>query len=111
LTKRVADMTEEEYERHRQGRLRRRREKQQALFSMFDYTCQNCGIIEETLGFFEFHHKDPHNKDKEVGSMLNSASFETVLKEVEKCIMLCPNCHKREHLKENMTLSELRSTR
>lgn len=111
MTKKVAEMDDEEYERHRQGRLRRRKEKQEALFSMFDYTCQICGLVEKKTGFFEFHHKEPHNKDREVGSMLNSASFDKVLKEVEKCIMVCPNCHKREHLKENMTLSELRSTR
>jgi predicted HNH restriction endonuclease len=111
LTKPVSEMTDEEYERHRAGRERRRKAKQHALLSMFDYTCQVCGLREDTLGFFEFHHKDPSQKDREVGSMLNSASFEKVLDEVEKCIMVCPNCHKREHLKETMTLSELRRTR
>ena len=111
MTKKVSEMSDEEYERHRQGRLRRRRAKQTALFSMFDFTCQHCGLREEALGFFEFHHIDPKNKDKEVGQMLNSASFDKVLEEVEKCVMLCPNCHKREHLKEGMTLTELRETR
>ncbi len=111
MTKPVSEMDDEEYARHRDGRLRRRKAKQNALLSMFDYKCNNCGLVEHTLGFFEFHHRDPKEKDREVGSMLNSASFEKVLEEVEKCDMLCPNCHKREHLKENMTLSELRSTR
>lgn len=111
MTKRVSEMSPEEYERHRKGRLRRRKEKQTALFSMFDFTCQECGLKEETLGFFEFHHLDPKTKDREIGQMLNSASFDKVLQEVEKCVMLCPNCHKYEHLKEGMTLTELRETR
>jgi predicted HNH restriction endonuclease len=111
MTKKVSEMSDEEYERHRQGRLRRRKAKQHALFSMFDYTCQHCGLREDKLGFFEFHHTDPSNKTGEVGRMLNSASFEKVLEEVEKCVMLCPNCHKYEHLKEGMTLTELRETR
>ena len=111
MTKPVSEMSDEEYERHRQGRLRRRRAKQQALYAMFDNKCQSCGLEEYEVGFFEFHHTNPKEKDREIGSMLNSASFEKVLEEVEKCVMLCPNCHKREHMKESMTLSELRSTR
>lgn len=109
MTKPISEMSDEEYERHRQGRLRRRKAKQRQLYEMFDNKCQDCGTTEEREGFFEFHHLDPQQKDREVGSMLNSASFDKVLEEVKKCAMLCPNCHKRRHLEEDMTLSDIRS--
>lgn len=109
MTKPVSEMSEEEYDRHRQGRARRRTEKQIKLMEMFNYTCESCGLREETIGFFEFHHIDPKTKDREVGSMLNSASWEKVLEEVKKCKFLCPNCHKKEHLKEGMRIGELQN--
>jgi predicted HNH restriction endonuclease len=111
VTKPVSEMSEEEYERHRSGRLRRRKEKQEKLYAMFDNACVDCGMTETRVGFFEFHHEDPAQKDREIGSMLNSASFDKVLEEVAKCVMLCPNCHKRRHLEDGMTLSKLRSKR
>ena len=111
MTKPVSEMCPEEYQRHKDGRAKRRKQKQHELYSMFDYTCQSCGLKEEVLGFFEFHHIDPSTKHKEIGSMINSASLASIKEELEKCVMLCPNCHKREHLKEGMTFAEIRKNK
>lgn len=99
MTKRVSDMSTEEHRKVLQTSRRRRRKKQEALLSMFDFTCQECGLEEKTLGFFEFHHVNPATKTARIAELLGSASFENILKEVNKCIMLCPNCHKYAHLK------------
>jgi predicted RNA-binding Zn-ribbon protein involved in translation (DUF1610 family) len=88
-----------------------RKAKQHKLLAMRNYTCEKCGLVETELGFFEFHHIDPDTKDREIGTMLNSASFERVLAELEKCWMLCPNCHKREHLKAGMRYADIRSSK
>ena len=108
MTKPVSEMSPEEYERHRKGRENRRKLKQAEILERYGYSCESCGITEMRLGFFEFHHTDPKTKEREIGSMLNSASIEKINKELEKCVMLCPNCHKKEHLSEGMTLSEIR---
>lgn len=108
MTRPVSQMSPGEYERHRKGREARRKKKQKEILERYGYSCENCGLVEKRLGFFEFHHTDPSTKDREIGSMLNSASMETINKELEKCVMLCPNCHKKEHLNEGMTLSEIR---
>jgi predicted HNH restriction endonuclease len=108
VTKRVSEMTEEELKHHKALQRARRLKKQIAIHEIYNYTCQVCGLKEETLGFFEFHHIDPTTKHREIGSMLNSASLETIKKELVKCLMLCPNCHKKEHLKVGMTTTEIR---
>jgi len=111
MTKPVAEMTQEEWQRHADGRARRRLKKVIQILERYDYTCEVCGLREETIGFFEFHHTDPTTKDREIGSMINSASAARVAEELEKCIMVCPNCHKKEHLKIGMRYAEIRSTK
>lgn len=110
MTKPVSEMSPEERKRHKDGRARRREAKRLEIYSMYNYTCQGCGLREETQGFFEFHHLNPEKKDREIGSMINSASMTRIKQELAKCVMLCPNCHKREHLKEGMTFADIRKT-
>lgn len=44
----------------------------------------------------EFHHIDPTLK--EIGIAENvSSSLERLFKEIEKCVCLCSNCHKKVH--------------
>ncbi len=44
----------------------------------------------------EFHHKG--KKEKNISSAVsNGWSIERIKKEMKKCIVLCANCHKREH--------------
>ena len=70
------------------------------LLEMNDFKCNDCGEEENELGFFDFHHKEPSKKESSISRMLSSAKFERVLEEVKKCVMLCPNCHRRRHMEE-----------
>lgn len=54
--------------------------------------CFVCG--ESRLNCLEFHHLDPSKKERLVTA---PAGLETVLKESEKCIILCANCHALYH--------------
>ena len=57
-------------------------------------SCERCG--ESDPHCLLFHHL----KDKEwnVGDMIGRAhSLEKIAKEIEKCIVLCFNCHAKEH--------------
>ena len=56
--------------------------------------CKICG--ESDPACLEFHHKDPLTKNK----MITNYRFykkERVIKELQKCICLCSNCHKKFH--------------
>jgi endogenous inhibitor of DNA gyrase (YacG/DUF329 family) len=54
--------------------------------------CTECGY-NKCLGAMEFHHLDEKTKSFEL-SNCHTRSWATVLKELDKCILLCSNCHK-----------------
>jgi predicted RNA-binding Zn-ribbon protein involved in translation (DUF1610 family) len=60
--------------------------------------CENCGWT-GPIAAFEFHHKDD-NKEFGIGSAANK-SWEVVKKEIDKCELLCSNCHRIEHAKHD----------
>jgi formate-dependent nitrite reductase cytochrome c552 subunit len=47
----------------------------------------------------EFHHLEPSEKDFGIGSKGHTRSFEKIKLELDKCNLLCANCHREEHSK------------
>lgn len=45
----------------------------------------------------EFHHKDPKIKDFGVSEKGFTRSWDKIKKEVDKCILICANCHREIH--------------
>lgn len=46
----------------------------------------------------EFHHLDPSKKEFGFGMLRgNIKGWETIIKELRKCVLLCSNCHKEVH--------------
>lgn len=63
------------------------------------HKCSKCGIADYRV--LEFHHA--HNKKKEfsiAAGFYNHYGFERIKKEVEKCIVICANCHRILHYKK-----------
>lgn len=56
--------------------------------------CERCGY-DKCIGALDFHHLDPSQKD--FGISTNIKSFDLIKKELDKCILLCANCHREEH--------------
>jgi DNA invertase Pin-like site-specific DNA recombinase len=56
--------------------------------------CEKCGY-KKCIDALEFHHKDPNKKDFTISG--KSWSFERLKKEVDKCILVCANCHREIH--------------
>jgi hypothetical protein len=70
-----------------------------------DMSCTRCE--EDRWWIIDFHHVDPSQKEYTVSSIAGKFSDDIVLKEIEKCITLCRNCHYEfHHLErtENMNL-------
>lgn len=58
--------------------------------------CSKCD--ENHIATLSFHHVDPKNKEYNVARMLNSNySWEEIEPEINKCILLCENCHRKFH--------------
>lgn len=61
--------------------------------------CSFCGY-DKCLGALQFHHLDPTKKDFTISQVnLNETNFsiDMLKTEVDKCILLCANCHAEEH--------------
>ena len=56
--------------------------------------CVDCGLVDDAC-VYDFHHLDPSKKDFSVGG--NVLAFETMKPELDKCILLCSNCHRKRH--------------
>ena len=57
--------------------------------------CSHCGESEAVC--LEFHHLDPTKKEGTIANNVKSWSLERLQREIEKCIVLCANCHRKEH--------------
>ena len=58
--------------------------------------CSNCGY-DKCINALEFHHVNPDTKNFGIGSKGYTRSWEIVKKELDKCIILCANCHRELH--------------
>lgn len=77
---------------------RRRLVKEKAI-EYLGGKCKSCGY-NKCIGSLDFHHLDPLQKDS------NYSSFKGIFNkrltdELDKCILLCANCHRELHYNEN----------
>lgn len=56
--------------------------------------CQCCGYS-RCMGALEFHHLDPKKKDFGIAAV--TRSWENIKDELDKCILVCANCHREIH--------------
>lgn len=66
------------------------------------YECETCGYT-GIWGSLDFHHTNPKDKLFNIGNTNNQTISDeqfnkTVVPELNKCRLLCPNCHRQEHL-------------
>jgi len=82
-----------DYIREKQ-RLDKRKRKVWAI----DYLGGICMSCEQTFhpSVYEFHHLDPKEKDRDPSKMLQ-LSLDVLTNELDKCILLCANCHHITH--------------
>ena len=83
---------------HKVEMQKKRRDKNRLEFLEIksNLSCKICG--ESRTPTLDFHHRDPSKKDRAIGDMSRgSFSIESVLKEIEKCDVLCSNCHRMLH--------------
>ena len=59
-------------------------------------SCKNCGY-NKCKNALEFHHLDKTEKSFAISQKGHTRSWEVVKKELDKCVMLCSNCHKELH--------------
>jgi hypothetical protein len=72
-----------------------------ARWSAFKCTlkCTKCGFDHPAA--LDFHHVDPSEKENLVSKLVSNGCFAAAMEEVQKCIVLCANCHRIHHYEEN----------
>lgn len=58
--------------------------------------CEICGY-DKCLGALDFHHLNPNEKDFSISDSSKYHNLEEMKKEVDKCILVCANCHREIH--------------
>ena len=75
-----------------------RNKKKRLLVEYKGSQCEHCGFKTDIMSVYDFHHKDPKQKDFGISHKSGyGKSLEIVKKEVDKCLLLCKNCHAIEH--------------
>ena len=62
--------------------------------------CEHCGGIFHPA-VYDFHHINPAEKSFGIGSKCDR-KWSTLQPELDKCMLLCANCHRMEHYDEQL---------
>ena len=68
--------------------------------------CEICGYC-KNIAALEFHHKNPEKKEFNVDMRkFSNMTLEKLEAELEKCILVCANCHRELH-NESLTMENV----
>lgn len=76
--------------------------KIQDWFNEFRKTLSCIKCNESRWWVLDFHHRNPQDKDGNISSMIMKNSKEKILQEIDKCDILCSNCHRDIHYQEKI---------
>lgn len=71
-----------------------------ALVGYMGGECYDCGLKDDPK-VYDFHHIEPEHKDFTIQEN-RGKSFVKLISELDKCVMLCSNCHVKRHLEMNL---------
>jgi len=92
------------YEKNKKVTFDRNNRKRTNLRKWFEeykktLSCIKCG--ENHPACLDFHHIDSTTKEHTISLMIGGTySIDTVMREIEKCDILCANCHRKLHYDE-----------
>ena len=80
----------------------KKRKLKQLLVKYKGGKCEQCGY-DKCIGALHFHHRNPQEKDFNISQINlsdNNFSMDVVISEIDKCDLLCANCHAERHFGE-----------
>lgn len=81
------------------GTLEKRREYKRKAVEYLGGKCELCGY-NKCVDAFDFHHRDPGEKgDNEPSRIISSCAWDRIVEELDKCMLVCANCHRELHAK------------
>lgn len=71
----------------------RRQKLKKDIVQQFGNYCSCCKQSFPTC-VYDFHHLDSSNKHANVSNLINAFGYDSLAKELSKCILVCANCHR-----------------
>ena len=78
-------------------KLARQQTIKEALIDAMGGCCQQCGGVFPSA-VFDFHHVG--EKDANPSSLIANGSVERIAEEIDRCVLLCANCHRIKHARK-----------
>jgi predicted HNH restriction endonuclease len=79
------------------ARKKREQNKKKKAVDYLGSKCNKCGLETNCLRVYDFHHINPTEKDSGIARLLQGHSWDTIRKELDKCDLMCHNCHRIIH--------------
>jgi len=79
----------------------KRHEYKKSVVEFLGGKCLDCGLQTLFVSVYDFHHRDPNCKDFNITSKAQR-SFDSIKSELLKCELLCANCHRIRHEKQEL---------
>lgn len=75
------------------------RRRQKIKLMSIEYKGGKCNLCKykKCVSALDFHHKDPRKKDFGISAKGNCHSWKRIKEELDKCILVCKNCHQEIH--------------
>lgn len=70
-----------------------RRNTKERLIEYKGGKCEICGYSKKCPGAYDFHHINPGEKEFGISRSGKCRKYEDLIAEVDKCQLLCKNCH------------------
>ena len=89
--------------RNRKEYFNKRRERYRKLIQEYKERIGKCEYCnwDEHVEILQFHHRNKEKKKMKISvGSIGNYKWETILRELEKCDLICPNCHLWLHYKE-----------
>jgi hypothetical protein len=94
------------YENKKEYYITKARESKKKVKQEFDEYKKTlkCSMCEENHpATLDFHHTDPREKEIIISKAVSrNWGWESLNKEIDKCVVLCSNCHRKLHYEENI---------
>ena len=97
LDERARAARRKHYENNKEQYLERNKNKKiemrNYLNKIKNVPCMDCGIQYPPY-VMDLDHRDPEQKIDNVGRFISSGSWDKLIQEIEKCDVVCANCHR-----------------
>jgi predicted RNA-binding Zn-ribbon protein involved in translation (DUF1610 family) len=75
----------------------RRSELKRRAIEYLGGQCADCGLQTDIVAVYDFHHKDGGEKTAGLSDFLTLKNWQRMQEELDKCVLLCANCHRIRH--------------